>query len=45
MSTNDDKRIQSLDSIRTYAYGEYKSLVCKKKEVKYNNIIKQYRND
>ena len=42
MSANDDKRIQSIDSIEIYAYGRSKYLICKKEEIKCNNIIKQY---
>ena len=44
LSPNDDKRIQSIDSIETYAHGTSKDLVCKKNEIKCNNIIKQYKN-
>ena len=29
-----DKRIQSTDSVETYAYGTCKDLVCKKEETK-----------
>ena len=36
--------IQSINPIKTYAYGESKDLVCKKEEIKDNNIIKQYKN-
>ena len=36
--------MQSVDSIETYAYGINKDLVCKKGEIKSNNIIKQYKN-
>ena len=32
------------ESIKTYAYGMNKNLVCKKEEIKRNNIIKQYKN-
>ena len=35
--------MQSINSIETYAYGMSKDLVCKK-EIKCNNIIKQYKN-
>ena len=45
LSSNDDKRMQSVDSIETYAYGMRKDLVIEKEEVKCNNIIKQYKND
>ena len=36
--------IQSISPIKTYAYGESKDLICKKEEIKGNNIIKQYKN-
>ena len=36
--------MQSIDSIETYAYGTRKDLVCKNREIKYNNVIKQYKN-
>ena len=35
--------MQSIDSTETYAYGMNKNPVCKKKENKCNNIIKQYK--
>ena len=31
LSANDDKRIQSIDSIETYVYGASKDLVCEKR--------------
>ena len=34
-SENDDKRIQSIDSIETYAYGMSKDLVSTKEESRY----------
>ena len=37
--TNDDKRIQSIDSIETYAYETSKDLVSNKQGIKCNNII------
>ena len=40
LSSNDDKRMQSIDSIETWAYGTSKDLVSQKEEIKYNNIIK-----
>ena len=43
-SWNDDKIMQSIDSIETYAHGINKDVVRKKKEIKCNNIIKQYTN-
>ena len=45
MSVNDDKKLQTIDSIETYAYGTSKDLVCKKEKIKFKNIIKQYKND
>ena len=44
LSSNDDKGIQSTDSIETYTHGTNKDLVSSKKESKCNNIIKQYEN-
>ena len=44
LSSNDHKKIQPIDSIETYAYGTSKDIVCKKLEIKCNNIIKQYKN-
>ena len=43
LSSNDDKRIQSIDLIETYAYGTSKDLVSEKEEIKCNNIIKRYK--
>ena len=40
MSANNAKRIQSINSIKTYGYGTSKDLVCKNWEIKCNNIIK-----
>ena len=45
LSSNDDKRMQSIDSIETYAYGTSKDLVNEKEEAKCNNIVKQFKND
>ena len=36
--------MQSIDLIETYACGMNKDLVCKKEEVKWKNMIKQYKN-
>ena len=44
LSSNDDKRIQSIDSIETYGNGKSKDLICKEDEIKCNSIIKQYKN-
>ena len=38
-------RRQSIVPIETYAYGTSKDPVCKKEEIKCNNIIKQCNND
>ena len=43
LSSNDGKRIQSIGSIEIYAYGTSKDLVCRKENIKCNNIIKQYK--
>ena len=40
LSLNDGKRIQSTGLIETYAYGMRNDLVCKKEEIKCNNVIK-----
>ena len=39
LSSNNDKRIQSIDSTATYAYGTNKDLMSKTEEIKCNNII------
>ena len=44
LSSNDDKRIQSIISIKTYGYKTSKDRICKKEKIKRNDIIKQYRN-
>ena len=36
--------MESIISIKTKTYGTSKDLVCKKEEIKCNNIIKQYEN-
>ena len=44
LSWNDEERMRSIDSIKTCnEKGTSKDLVCKKEEIKYNNIIKQYK--
>ena len=40
LSSNENKRMQSIDSIEGYAYGISKDLVSEKRETKCNNIIK-----
>ena len=44
LSSNDDKRIQSIDSIETYACGTSKDVVSQKEVIKFNNIMKRYKN-
>ena len=44
ISPKDDNRMQSIDLLETYAHGTAKDLVCKKEEIKCNNIIKQCEN-
>ena len=41
MSINDDRRIQSMDSIEPYVYGMSQELIHEKGEIKCINIIKQ----
>ena len=36
--------MELIDSIETYAYGINENLVCKKEEIKCNDIIKQCKN-
>ena len=43
LSSNDDKRMQSIDSIEIYAYGTSKDLVSEKEEIKCNHIINRYK--
>ena len=43
LSSNDDKIMQSIDSMETYAYGTSKILVKEKEEIKCSNISKQYK--
>ena len=43
LGSNDDKKMPSIDSIKTYAYGTSKDLVSEKEEIKCNNIIKRYK--
>ena len=45
LSSIDHKRMQSIDSIETYAYGNSKDLVNEKGEINCNNIIKRSKND
>ena len=45
LSSNDDKRMQSIDSIETCAYGTSKDLVSEKEAIKCKNVIKRHKND
>ena len=45
VSSNDDERMQSIDLIKTYAYGINKNIVSEKEEIKCNNIIIQCKTD
>ena len=45
LSANNDKRIQSANSIETYLYGTTENLVRIKEMIKCNNGIKQYKDD
>ena len=40
LSADDDKRIQSIDSIETYVYGTNEEIIHVKEEIKYYDIIK-----
>ena len=45
LSPKDDKKIWSINSVETYAYGTGKNLIYKKNQkTKCNNIIKQCKN-
>ena len=43
LDPNGDKRIQSIKSTETYAYVTRIDLICKNKETKCDNVIKQYK--
>ena len=43
LSSNDDKRMQSIDSIGIYAYVTIIDLVIEKEQIKCSNIIKRYK--
>ena len=43
LSSNDDKRIESIDSIETSAYGTRKVKVTEKEYIKCSNTIKLYK--
>ena len=42
--SNNDERIQSIDSTETYAHGMSKDLICMKEKIKPISIIKEYKN-
>ena len=42
LNSNDDKRMQSIDSVEIYAYGKSKDLVSEKEEINRSNRIKRY---
>ena len=44
VSSDDHKRMESIDLTEIYTYGMNKDLVFKKEKIKYNNIIKQHKN-
>ena len=44
LSSNDEKRFQSIDLTESYARGTCKDLICKEEKNKCDNIIKQYKN-
>ena len=43
LSSNDDKRMQSIDSIETYAYGTSKDLASEREVIKCSRLIKRYK--
>ena len=43
LSSNDDKRMQSIDSIETYSSRTRKDLISDKEEIKCSNVIKWYK--
>ena len=45
LSLNDDKRMQSIDSIEKYAYVMRKYIVSEKEEIRCSTIMKRYKND
>ena len=45
LSSGNDKRMQSIDSIETNAYRTRKDLVIEREEIKCKNIIKWYKNN
>ena len=45
LSSNDNKRMESIDSKETYVYGTRKDLASEKEETKYNNLKNGTKND
>ena len=45
LRSNDNKRMKSIDSIKSYAYGMSKDLVSETEGIKCNNILKRYKKD
>ena len=45
LSSNGDKRMQSIDLMKINACGTSNDIVREKEEIKCDNIIKQYKND
>ena len=45
LSSNDDKRMQSIELVETYAYRTSKDLINEKEEIKCNSIIKPCKSD
>ena len=43
LSADNDKRIQSMDSIKTYTYGTSKDKIRNNEGINYKNITKQYK--
>ena len=43
LSSNDDKRIQSIDFVETYPYEMSKDLVSEREKIKCNSIMKQFK--
>ena len=44
LSSNDDKKIQSIDSIETCSHGMSKDLIWTREKFKRTNIIRKYKN-
>ena len=45
LSSNNNKTIQSINSLETYAHGTKKDLIRKKEQIKCTNLIKQHKYD